>query len=161
MSKRKKTTQLVNTENMPVRDSKEEKFLELIGEYRDWKRAAVEAGYSGRYADEIRSRKMKQPAFVEKLIRRYGANSSIARLPQLQGIRDEIYRIVEEDPTKEPQFKHVFKQDLQIAGVLSEDHNQSSTVINIGGIRELMVQVGQERRCQLDNSQTIEAEIEE
>jgi len=147
--------------NLPVEGmSRREKFIEKLGRLRRWKEAALEAGYSKSYAETIEYRMKRNSKFMDELIRRYGANASVARLPRLQSIRDQVYDLVEKNPEKEKDYKHVFKTDLQMAGVLNDNQPEQQTTINIQGIQQLMVHLGERRRKQLE-ADAVDAEIDE
>jgi hypothetical protein len=123
-----------------VERPQEDLFIDNLKKYRNPKDAALAAGYSESYSQDIIYKKFRSERFLRKVCERYGVVESVLRLPQISQIRGSIYDIVTKDPMQEPKYKHIFKQDLQIAGVLASDAAPVQPAINIEAVQNLMLQ---------------------
>ena len=142
----KKKLENALTVKQPSEMTRKEVFIENLSIYTDVKRAALEAEYSESYADKLKYSLPKNERLIAAIQRRYGADAATLRLPALNKIRDCVYEIVLADPTQEPKYRHVFKTDMQMSGVLSPDSGPRQTFVHIDKVQQLMAMVSEARK---------------
>ena len=121
-------------------ESREEKFIRLLAHHPSVRDAAIEAGYSPRYASTGIYTKLKTEKFLAK-IRQHYKSYSAALLPKILHAESRIVDIVLESPEKIPKFRHTLKELKQSAGVLEHDNAPRAPVINIEEVQNLMLKM--------------------
>lgn len=139
----------------------EDKFIDLLHLYRDPTTAAIEAGYSKTYAENIRWTKLQSPKFIAKVKEKYNGNSTwmLPLIHQLeskqinlslkQADRLEKQAEIAEDIDKQTELTnkalnilakpvHASKQIKQSTGVLATEGQQQINVVNIDKIQALI-----------------------
>ena len=139
----------------------EDKFIDLLHLYRDPTKAAIEAGYSKTYAENIRWTKLQSSKFIAKVKDKYNGNSTwmLPLIHQLESKQinlslkqaNRLEKLAEEteDITKQTDLTskaltilakpgHAAKQIKQSTGVLAQDGQPTINVINIDKIQALI-----------------------
>ena len=127
-----------------------EKLLRCLPYFDNVKQAALAAGYSEKSANSSIYTLIKRPKFQARL-REYYNGQTVALLPKLFAIDNNVVDRCLKDVDCVPKFKDTLKQIKQSAGVLSPDQGPGSTVINVSGVREFMLQLTAERTKTLHN----------
>ena len=129
---------------------KREKLLRLLPFYNSIPEAARAAGYSEYSATSNVYSLVKSHKFQSKLREYYNAQT-LCMLPKIVHIENNVVDECLRDVSSVPKFKDTLKQIKQSAGVISPDQGPGSTVINVSGVREFMLQLTAERTKTLHN----------
>jgi phage terminase small subunit len=152
----KETTLPTLPDDMPKR----EKLLRLLPFYNSIPEAARAAGYSEYSATSNVYTLVKSPKFQNKLREYYNAQT-LCMLPKLVKIENDVIDKCLKDVDSVPKFKDTLKQIKQSSGVLAPEQGPGSTVINVSGVRQFMLQLTHERKKALENpTDTIDVEPE-
>ena len=144
-----------------LQDEIEDKFIELLFKYRSPREAAIEAGYSETYARSIKSNKLKNPKFLQKIKDHYNGNATlilpdifqsesksislsnkiVSQLETSINDTDDIDQKVEltnKALSILAKSSHTRKELKQTAGVLAQDGAPQINVVNIDKIQALI-----------------------
>lgn len=132
------TKELTTTNNNRKLTELQEALIPALFVNKTQKEAALQAGYSESTASKAISKVIKNPEFQSRL-REYATTNNLLNVPILAQIESKIYTKVLQDPGKYKDFKEVFKQTKQIAGILDKDTVPQTTIINIKHIDKVQV----------------------
>lgn len=116
----------------------QKKFIPLLFECKTKQEAAKLAGYSDGTATHAFTQNIQSPVFQDAL-RQYAVDNNIGQLPIVAQIEAKIFKEVLKKPSKYKNYKEVFKQTKQIAGLLSQEDRPHTTIINIKSIGKVQV----------------------
>ncbi|NNG10256.1 MAG: hypothetical protein HKM92_08785 [Arenibacter sp.] len=141
-------------------ESREDKFIRYLCVCDTIKEASRRAGYSKYMAASGCYQIVKKPEFQKKLKEYYLAHNSTL-LPKIIKAESKLVDIVLADPEKLSKHNKTIRELKQSTGVLQADEAPKQQVININGIRELMIQVNNQKSDmeRLSDDQTVEGEV--
>lgn len=116
--------------------------------FRTPKEAALGAGYSECYAEKAHLYLAKSGKLPD-LIRQYATAHDILDLPKIYALEKAALNQAIAESISRPdstidnlsKLRHLIKTKKQIAGVLQQDTEQAAPTINIGEVRQLMIQI--------------------
>jgi len=136
---------VINTDKpiaIDIKDSREDKFIDLLFVCKSVREAAIQSGYSETYSTASIYHKFKLPAFQAKLIQRYKDNC-YSDLPLIQKINHQGLLRIHEDLTSgngelAAKLKHIPRQILEITRLLQPEGAAGPTLVNIESLQVLL-----------------------
>ena len=119
-------------------DTREEELIRLLASEKSWHQAALKAGYSEGYANQIRAKKLASERFRTRLINAYKGNS-LSLLPIIGKIDENVVEKCLNDTDEVVKFDKVLKRILQNAGALAGDQAPMQPTIAIKEVRNLQI----------------------
>ena len=125
-----------------TKDSREEKFLDLLFVCKSVSDAAQKAGYSKKYSTSAIYYKFRLPSFQSKIIARFKDNCH-SDLPLIQKInRQGMKRILEDLETGDgdlaAKLKHIPRQTLEIVKLLSPEGGTTVNLVNVESLQAIV-----------------------
>ena len=123
----------------------EERFIENLSIYRNPVEAARKAGYSESTALNIRSVKLRNPKFLDRLRQHY-KTASTHRILDIGAVEESLLQYLtsldgETIAAKLPSLRGTLRDIKAAAGVLADEGPEGAKTVNINNIKQLMVQV--------------------
>lgn len=116
----------------------QEDFISHLFTSKTTKEAARKAGYSNSTSDSAIYTMLHKPHIQAKIIQEYQSRNA-GNIPVLAQIESKIFRQVLAKPSRYREYKEVFKQAKQHAGLLSDDHAPARQTIAIENIESVQV----------------------
>jgi phage terminase small subunit len=130
--------QLAKTANNQKLTPQQQKLLACLFTEPNIKDAARKAGYTESSVSSTVYGTIKKPKFQQAILQ-YATENNLLNIPVIAQIEGKILKEVLKKPAKYKNYKEVFKQTKQIAGLLSAEERPQSTVINIKSIGKVQV----------------------
>lgn len=123
----------------------EEKLIQNLAIYKSPVEAARQAGYSEASAIRIKSTKLRNPKFLDKL-KGYYKDSSTLRVLKIAEVEDNLVSYLtgldgETIAKQLPSLRGTLRDIKAAAGVLADEGPEGAKTVNINNIKQLMVQV--------------------
>lgn len=125
-----------------IKDSREEKFVDLLFVCKSIREAALAAGYSETYSGTPIYQKFKSPSFQAKIINAFKTNC-YTDLPLVQKINHASLNAMHRDLEagnldSVAKLKHIPRQILEITRLLQPEGVQGHTMVNIENLQMLV-----------------------
>jgi len=119
----------------------QQNLIQYLFTEKDIKTAAKKAGYSESSSLSTVYSLLRKPHIHDKILEHYKAINA-SNIPKLAQIESKIFKKVLANPGKYKEFKDVFKQAKQHAGLLSDDTAPRPATVNIAHIEKVQVAIG-------------------
>ena len=120
------------------KQTKMDRFIDLLDTYVSWHDAARAAGFSEKSVKNIKGLVKQSKKARDRIKAKYEANSVIA-LHDIAEIESRVLERVKEDIDSLPKFRHTLKEIKQSAGVIKSEHDHTGPVmINVEKLQVAM-----------------------